>query len=347
MSQIPKSCSIYLLIAFWQLITITPTLAAQPSTNEQGYYKQGQYKKSYDDKYYQTHEIKQLYADDSDVDLLILGDWGRNGHYAQRSVAKWMDIASHYLDAEMVVTTGDNFYDNGVASIDDPIWNTSFEQIYQGPNLFIDWYPTLGNHDYRGNWQAQIDYSQVSRRWELPAQYYEKLITLDDGTQAHLLFIDTSPLNPDYQGETKYQETQKQDADAQLTWLHQTLSSSKADWRIVFGHHPLYSSGKRYGATDGIKSVLEPILEKYRVHAYFAGHEHDLQHNQVEGKTVEHFISGASSKLRPTGKVDFTRFSSSSAGFAALSIGTDALVMQFIADNGNVGYRYNIEREAK
>jgi hypothetical protein len=127
MSQIPKSCSIYLLIAFWQLITITPTFATQPLTNEQGYYKQGQYKKSYDDKYYQTHEIKQLYADDSDVDLLILGDWGRNGHYAQRSVAKWMDIASHYLDAEMVVTTGDNFYDNGVASIDDPIWNTSFD----------------------------------------------------------------------------------------------------------------------------------------------------------------------------------------------------------------------------
>ena len=185
MSQIPKLCSIYLLIALWQLITITPTLATPPLTNAQ----------SYDDKYYQAHEIKQLYAEDSDVDLLILGDWGRNGHYAQRSVAKWMDIASHYLDAEMVVTTGDNFYDNGVASIHDPIWNTSFEQIYQGPNLFINWYPTLGNHDYRGNWQAQIDYSQVSRRWELPAQYYEKLITLDDGTQAHLLFIDTSPLN--------------------------------------------------------------------------------------------------------------------------------------------------------
>jgi hypothetical protein len=153
MSQIPKLCSIYLLIGLLQLITTTPTSASHSLTDEQ----------SYDDKYYQAHTIKQLYAEDSDVDLLILGDWGRNGHYAQRSVAKWMDIASYYLDAEMVITTGDNFYDNGVASIHDPIWNTSFEQIYQGPNLFIDWYPTLGNHDYRGNWQAQIDYSQVSR----------------------------------------------------------------------------------------------------------------------------------------------------------------------------------------
>jgi tartrate-resistant acid phosphatase type 5 len=254
-----------------------------------------------------------------------------------------MDIASHYLDAEMVVTTGDNFYDNGVASVEDPFWNTSFEQIYKGPNLFIDWHPTLGNHDYRGNWQAQIDYSQVSRRWQLPAQYYEKLITLENGTQAHLLFIDTSPLNPDYKQEVKYKETQKQNADVQLAWINQRLSTSKAAWKIVFGHHPLYSSGKRHGTTDGIRSVLEPVLEKHGVHAYFAGHEHDLQHNHIKGKTVEHFISGAGSKLRPTGKVDFTRFSSSSAGFASLSIGIDALVVQFISDSGKVVYRYNIE----
>jgi len=327
MNQIHKLFSIFLLVVLWQLITTSPALATYPSTSE----------RVYDKKYYESHKIEQLYAvEDSDVDLLIIGDWGRNGHYAQRSVAKWMDIAAHYLDAEMVVTTGDNFYDDGVASIHDPIWNTSFEQVYDGPNLFIDWHPTLGNHDHNGNWQAQIDYSQVSRRWEFPAPYYEKVIKLDDGTKAHLLFLDTDQL--------RSKSKKNQVKDAQLAWIHQTLSTSKAEWRIVFGHHPLYSGGKRYGSTDRIKSVLEPILEKYRVHAYFAGHEHDLQHNQVKGKTVEHFISGAASKLRPTGKVDFTRFSASTAGFAALSIGTDELVVQFIDDNGEVIYRYDITR---
>lgn len=29
----------------------------------------------------------------------------------------------------------------------------------------LEWYPILGNHEYRGNTQAVIDYSKVSRRW--------------------------------------------------------------------------------------------------------------------------------------------------------------------------------------
>lgn len=299
----------------------------------------------YSSQYYETQSIEQLFVDEQDVDLLIIGDWGRNGHFSQRSVAKWMDIASHLLDAEMIVTTGDNFYDNGIASVDDPFWISSFESIYDGPNLFVDWHPTLGNHDYRGNWQAQIDYSGRSRRWKMPAQYYDKIVTLNDGSTAHLLFIDTSPLNPDYADEPKYAETQIQSASEQLAWINRKLSNSKAKWRIVFGHHPLYSSGKRFGETEGIRSVLEPILEKHKVHAYFAGHEHDLQHNQPQDTTVAHFISGAGSKLRPTGNVKYTRFAESKGGFASLSIGTNKLVVQFIDDTGSVLYRHDIALE--
>lgn len=75
-------------------------------------------------------------------------------------------LSSLYLGIEFIISVGDNFYTNGVASVDDPMWKTSFEDIYKGANLFIDWYPVLGNHDYRGNPQAQIDYSKRSRRWK-------------------------------------------------------------------------------------------------------------------------------------------------------------------------------------
>lgn len=300
---------------------------------------------TYNSDYYHKHSVDNLFVDDNDFDLLIIGDWGRNGHYSQKSVAKWMDITSHLLDAEMIVTTGDNFYDNGIASVDDPLWISAFESIYHGPNLFVNWHPVLGNHDYRGNWQAQIDYSQRSRRWQMPAQYYDKVINLEDGTTAHLLFLDTNALNPDYANVPKYAETQKQDVQAQLSWIEDKLKKSTATWRIVFGHHPLYSSGKRNGNTSAIRNVLEPIFEKYSVQAYFAGHEHDLQHNQPEGTTVEHFISGAGSKLRPTGQVKFTRFAKSKGGFAALSIGTKKLVVQFIDDTGILLYKHDIVLE--
>lgn len=299
----------------------------------------------YDENYYQQHLIPQLSQAPESLNFLVLGDWGRNGHYQQRAVARWMDIAMYQLDGDFIVTTGDNFYANGVASVSDPYWQTSFEDIYQGPHLFEDWYAILGNHDYRGNWQAQIDYSNISRRWQMPAQYYAKNLELEEKSAVLMLFLDTNPLNPEYKHEAKYAETQKQDAAKQLTWLEQQLATSKAKWKIVIGHHPLYSSGKRYGKTAGIRGVLEPILEKYQVDAYYAGHEHDLQHNQPQGTSVAHFVSGAGSEVRPVEQREFTLFAESTAGFAAVSVKQNTLVTQFISSTGKVLYQHTINKD--
>ena len=47
---------------------------------------------------------------------------------------------------------------------------TNYELIYSHPELMIDWLPILGNHEYRGNTQAIIDYSNISRRWNMPGK---------------------------------------------------------------------------------------------------------------------------------------------------------------------------------
>ncbi len=296
------------------------------------------------DTWYQQHQIDTLTVDEDAYHFLVLGDWGRNGHFYQRDVAKWMDMASWQLDAEFIATTGDNFYDNGVASVSDPYWQSAFEEVYHYPHLFIDWHPTLGNHDYRGNWQAQIDYSQRSRRWEMPAPYYKKAVTLDDGTRLLFLFLDTSPLNPAYDNEEKYAAARAQGQQQQLRWLETSLANSDADWNVVIGHHPLYSSGKRYGKTSEIRDVLEPVFEKYRVDAYFAGHEHDMQHNRVAGKHVEHFISGGGSEVRPVSSYDFTQFARSTGGFATVSVRKTTLDVQFVDHSGNKIYHYTIKK---
>lgn len=300
----------------------------------------------YDEQYYQTNTITSAVDEAGEgFTFLVVGDWGRNGHFAQRSVAKWMDIASYQFSADMIISTGDNFYDNGIASVNDPYWQTSFESIYQGPHLFIDWYVVLGNHDYRGNWQAQIDYSAISRRWNMPAQYFDKVITLDNGGSLHLVFLDTNPLNPDYQHEEKYAETQRQDSKAQLAWFEDTLKRHQdADWTIVIGHHPLYSSGKRYGKTAAVRNVIEPILEKYQVDAYIAGHEHDLQHNQPAGRQVEHFVSGGGSEVRPVAQREFTAFAKSSAGFAVVRVNQLHTTLEFVDDQGEVIYQYQLTK---
>ena len=323
-----------------QLLTLT-TLLCAPLNQAQSAQQD-----VFGEHYYQTNQIQSSFTgSDDDYTFLVVGDWGRNGHFAQRSVAKWMDIAAYQFDADMIISTGDNFYDNGIASVNDPYWQTSYENIYHGPHLFIDWYVVLGNHDYRGNWQAQIDYSAVSRRWNMPAQYFDKLITLEQNGSIHLVFLDTSPLNPDYQHEAKYQETQRQDSKAQLAWFEQTLKRHKnADWTIVIGHHPLYSSGKRYGKTSAVRGVIEPLLEQYDVDAYIAGHEHDLQHNKPAGSSVEHFVSGGGSEIRPVGQREFTAFAKSSAGFAVVRVNQQQFTLEFIDDKGEVIYQYALDK---
>lgn len=295
---------------------------------------------SYDADYYQQHAIANLIETKHSQRFLVIGDWGRNGHYYQKNVAKWMDIAAYQMDPDFIATTGDNFYDNGIASVQDPYWLSSYENIYHGPHLFVDWHPTLGNHDYRGNWQAQIDYSNISRRWQMPSQYYEKISQLDDGTTIQILFLDTSPLNPAYKLETKYAETQKQDGQAQLDWLKDRLQNVNADWKIIIGHHPLYSSGKRFGKTSEIRGVLEPIFEQHKVDVYIAGHEHDMQHNRPAGKTVDHFVSGGGSEIRPVSQRSFTRFAKSTGGFAAITVTAETLLTQFIDHQGQIIYRH-------
>ena len=298
----------------------------------------------YSQRYYDETQIKGLVAPDNAVSFLTLGDWGRNGHFYQKAVARWLDLASYQLDAEFVATTGDNFYSNGIASIDDPYWQSSFESIYHQPHLFIDWHPVLGNHDYRGNWQAQIDYSNTSRRWQMPAQYYHKTFTLANGDTALVLFIDTSPLNPDYANEDKYQEAVAQGSEAQLVWIDTMLSDNTHKWKIVIGHHPLYSSGKRYGTTDAIKNVLEPLFHKHHVDAYIAGHEHDLQHNQFENDKLIHIVSGGGSEVRPVGHYPFTRFAKSTGGFVTVSLTQDTLLFHFVDHLGQVIYSHRVHK---
>ena len=125
----------------------------------------------------------------------VIGDWGRQGHDEQRTVADAMGRSAELRRSAWTLSLGDNFYYNGVASVDDPQWQTSFEQVYAAPALRnTPWWGVLGNHDYRGNVQAQLDYgAQRDARWRMPGRYYARSERLADGTSCDLFFIDTNP----------------------------------------------------------------------------------------------------------------------------------------------------------
>jgi 3',5'-cyclic AMP phosphodiesterase CpdA len=83
----------------------------------------------------------------------------------------------------------------------------------------------------------------------------------------------------------------------QLEWLEKELAASGSDWKIVFFHHPLYSSGETHGSAEQIRSILEPLFLKHGVSLVLNGHEHFYERIRPQ-RGIPYFIVGSSAKLR-------------------------------------------------
>jgi hypothetical protein len=291
--------------------------------------------------------------DDFALHFMALGDWGRNGEYDQLEVAKQMGQWAAEHPNNFVISCGDNFYPSGVVSENDPLWHYSFENIYTAHSLQCDWYPVLGNHDYHTDVDAQVRYSKISRRWDMPARYYSKEISLDkdkdkeikrpekNKTKDKVLFVmmDTDPFL--HESKAAYVETQ-------LKWLNETLEKASADvkWKIVVGHHPFYTVGPRINNYDTLtmRKALPKIFEDHKVDVYLSGHEHSLQHLKPEGFTHQ-FISGAGSELtKVTEGIPDSRFQASEHGFMYFSIDSNRLNVKAINYTGKVLYETELKK---
>jgi acid phosphatase len=271
------------------------------------------------------------FAVEHDPTFLVLGDWGFKGSGGQRKVAAAMTRAASELAPRFVISVGDNFYNRGVRSTDDPQWQTSFEAVYNAPELKCPWYPVLGNHDHGGNIDAEIAFQSVDARWQMAARYYRKSEALSGGVAADLFFLDTTSI---VEGEDGPAET-----DAQLDWLERELAASEANWKIVVGHHPVFSGGK-HGSSRVLVERLKPLIDRFGVRAYLNGHDHDLQHIAVDG--VHYLTCGAGAKTRQTTTIDGTLFAVSGLGFMAGMFGREALGIVFVDEAGNILHKASI-----
>lgn len=295
---------------------------------------------------YRGGTIEGLKKTSGSLDFIVVGDWGRSGEYFQKDVANQMGKASHQLGAEFIVSTGDNIYPKGVASVHDPLWKTNFEDIYTAFSLQKDWFPVLGNHDYAGNPQAELEYGKISRRWIMPSRYHSMEQRADDGTKVLLVFLDTSPFEKGYYASAEEPfrtNIRSQDTAAQKAWLVNTLQQSDAAWKIVFGHHPLYTSGPRKGRINTVAESLQPTLEANGVDFYIAGHEHVLEHDQLSS-SLTHIISGAGSEVTPSTGNPLTRFVASEHGFITCSVNKQGVFVQFINHTGNIIYTTTVKK---
>jgi tartrate-resistant acid phosphatase type 5 len=284
----------------------------------------------------------QYWKKENSINFLVVGDWGRNGEFHQKDVANEMGLEAAKKHTSFVMSMGDNFYPDGVISASDPQWNKSFEDIYTSYSLNIPWFTCFGNHDYRGSIQAQLDYTKVSRRWRTTERYYSFEYTIPNSTEKVIfIVIDTNPFDETLSRKS-HSDLEKQDKAAQIAWLENTLSTTTATWKIVVGHHPLYTTGVRRDKMLDVRKTFLPIFENHKVNVYFAGHEHDLQHQKPKGFT-NYFVSGAGSEIRPVTKDSLqTKFAISDHGFMSVQIQKDTLNLQVINYLGKELYKTTI-----
>ena len=280
-----------------------------------------------------------------DVNLLVASDLGRNGYYDQKKVASTMGSFAEKFGPDAVLALGDIHHYGGVGSVADPLWQTNYELIYSHPELMVDWYAVCGNHEYRGNTQAVVDYSGVSRRWVMPARYYSRVFE-DDGTSVRVIFLDTTPLIGKYRKKTDtYPDASGQDADAQLAWLDKTLSDAREDWIVVVGHHPIYAqTDKADSERADMQASVDSLLRRHKADMYVCGHIHNFQHIRVPGSDIDYVVNTSGSLTREAGKTEGTVFCSSAPGFSFLCATPRKLSLHMIDSDGNVIHTVSREK---
>lgn len=130
------------------------------------------------------------------------------------------------------------------------------------------------------------------------------------------------------------------DTKAQLRWLESALAGSLARWKVVLGHHPIYSAAPTHGDIKELIADVLPELQRRGVRISFCGHDHVLQH-LVHGE-LNFFICGGGASHRVVKARDDVRFGVASAGFLSMTLRATAAEARFVNDKGDELYLANI-----
>lgn len=257
---------------------------------------------------------------DQSVRVLAFGDFGDGKTPHQKAVADAMRKYHQAHPFDFGLTLGDNFYDHGLNSPTDQRWHKDWETHY-GP-MGIRIYASLGNHDYYDPASpiAEALYSSLSKSWCFPRPYY----TYTAGP-VQFFVIDTDPIVRSQKGGSSTPVKLQKD------WLKKEIDASKSLWKVVYGHHPIYSTGKYQNNCAMISEVL-PLLRN-KVDVYIAGHEHDMQYlKPFDG--VHFFVSGAGGREpRDLGEDPENRrvwAKGKTAGYSVLEADAQSLTVSFL-----------------
>ncbi len=151
---------------------------------------------------------------------------------------------------------------------------------------------------------SEIVYHSPS--WRLPAPYYSFM-----AGPVQFFALDTTEVSA-----------------AQVAWLTQAVATSRARWKVVYGHHPIFSPDSNPKSREHMRYLQERIwpIIRGKADAYLCGHQHAMAHMDTRDG-VHFFMSGGGgaplSAIDP--KVAHTRFVAAAFGFLTLEADADRM----------------------
>ena len=227
---------------------------------------------------------------------------------------------------------GDNIYPDGADGKDDvqrfeEILTKPLSRLGHGRDSF-EIYSVLGNHDWKNGpdgARAQLDFMQSTPPFFMDGYSYQAVPAGSNdeleifAIDTELLLATTSVNKPAHKDDLDEEledallestEPVKQQAVAEkavFAQLEQALQESDAKWKIVIGHHPLWSTaGGKVAQSIALRELILPILCRH-ADAYMSGHEHTLEIHQYDcsetapgspAEPLTQVVSGAAGKQR-------------------------------------------------
>ncbi|PWZ17570.1 Purple acid phosphatase 3 [Zea mays] len=237
-------------------------------------------------------------------------DDSRPGEFSDDMSILQMGRVGEKLDIDFVISTGDNFYKNGLKGVRDQAFKELFMDIYIAQSLQKPWYSELVDFFFVDTTPFQLEY------WTHPGKH-----------------------RYDWRGVAprgKYIANLLKDMDV-------AMKRSTARWKIVVGHHTMRSVSE-HGDTEELLELLLPVLKDNGVDFYINGHDHCLEHISSRDSPLQYFTSGGGSKawrgvFHPN--KDKLRFFYDGQGFMSLQLNQDQAHFIFYDVFGNILYRWS------
>jgi hypothetical protein len=299
--------------------------------------------------------------------VLVFGDFGANGRQ-QTAVARSLAEEHRARPFDFGILLGDNLYPcgpdltlpgamdcafsadgNTVASGYKPPEDPRFQQLFHAPlagltlpgGEALPIHMVLGNHDIgfssscmeRGKLdtrtvraRACLEVAHRGPGWNMPARHF----VVDTPAARFILFDSNAIAIDDYAFSF----------DEELAFVKEAVAGCGERRCFLASHHMSVAAGSHRPETlnDVYKERVGRIEAAGRIDAWFAGHDHDLQHSRA-AKGYDVFVSGSAAKSRfekfvpepaPGARL---LFGSTVAGFAVLELFPAGWSMRFLDEN--------------